>query len=156
VVKETLRLYPPAPSANRIARESFEWKGYTIEAGELVTYVPFVSHRMPTQFREPEVFRPERFDPVNGDPMKPYAYIPFAAGPRSCIGAPFATMEIKTVVAIALQRYRLDLISGQRVEATVRTTVQPKKGVLMRAHHQDGNVERSPARITGNVVGAIS
>ncbi len=156
VVKETLRLYPPAPSANRIARESFEWKGYTIEAGELVTYVPFVSHRMPTQFREPEVFRPERFDPVKGDPMKPYAYIPFAAGPRSCIGAPFATMEIKTVVAMALQRYRLDLIPGQRVEATVRTTVQPKKGVLMRAHPQDSNVERSPARVTGNVVRAVS
>ena len=156
VVKETLRLYPPAPSANRIARESFEWKGYTIEAGELVTYVPFVSHRMPTQFRDPELFRPERFDPVKGDLMKPYAYIPFAAGPRSCIGAPFATMEIKTVLAMALQRYRLDLVPGQHVEATVRTTVQPKSGIFMRAHPQDGNVERSPARITGNVVGAVA
>jgi cytochrome P450 len=156
VVKETLRLYPPAPSANRVARESFEWKGYTIEAGELVTYVPFVSHRMPTQFREPEVFRPERFDPVKGDPIAPYAYIPFAAGPRSCIGAPFATMEIKTVLAMALQRYRLDLVPNQRVDATVRTTVQPKKGILMRPHVQDGHVERSPARVTGNVVGAVS
>ena len=155
VVKETLRLYPPAPSANRVARESFRWKGYTIEAGELVTYVPFVSHRMPTQFREPETFRPERFDPVTGDPIAPYAYIPFAAGPRSCIGAPFATMEIKTVIAMALQRYRLDLIPNQRVEATVRTTVQPKTGIFMRPHPQDGAVERSPARVTGNVVGAI-
>jgi cytochrome P450 len=152
VVKETLRLYPPAPSANRVARESFEWKGYTIEAGELVTYVPFVSHRMPTQFREPEVFRPERFDPTKGDPIAPYAYIPFAAGPRSCIGAPFATMEIKTVLAMALQRYRLDLLPNQRIDATVRTTVQPKKGILMRPQPQDGHVELSPARVTGNVV----
>lgn len=153
VVKETLRLYPPAPSANRVARESFEWKGYIIEAGELVTYVPFVSHRMPTQFREPEVFRPERFDPVKGDPIAPYAYIPFAAGPRSCIGAPFATMEIKTVLAMALQRYRLDLVPNQRIDATVRTTVQPKRGILMRPHLQDGHAELSPARVTGNVVG---
>jgi cytochrome P450 len=156
VVKETLRLYPPAPSANRVARESFEWKGYTINAGELVTYVPFVSHRLPSQFREPETFRPERFDPVSGDPIAPYAYIPFAAGPRSCIGAPFATMEIKTVLAMALQRFRLDLIGGQHVEATVRTTVQPKTGIHMRPQPQDGQVERSPARVTGNVVGAVS
>ena len=155
VVKETLRLYPPAPSANRVARESFEWKGYTIEAGELVTYVPFVSHRMPTQFNEPERFRPERFDPVNGDPMKPYAYIPFAAGPRSCIGAPFATIEIKTVLAMVLQRYRLNMVPGQHVEATVRTTVQPKSGIFMRPFPQDGKVGRSPARVTGNVVGSV-
>ncbi len=152
VVKETLRLYPPAPSANRMARESFTWKGYTINAGELVTYVPFVSHRMPSQFREPETFRPERFDPVNGDPIAPYAYIPFAAGPRSCIGAPFATMEIKTVIAMALQRFRLDLLSGQHIDATVRTTVQPKAGIHMRPHPQDGRTERSVARVTGNVI----
>jgi cytochrome P450 len=150
VAKEGLRLYPPAPSANRIAREDFEWKGYTIPAGALISYSPFVSHRMPDQFREPEVFRPERFDPVAGDPIPPYAYIPFGAGPRSCVGAPFAMMEIKTVLAMALQRFRLDLIGGQRIEATVRTTLQPKYGIRMVPWEQDGHVERSPARVTGN------
>ena len=154
VIKETLRLYPPAPSANRIAHEPFEWKGYTINAGELVSYVPFVSHRMAEHFSEPERFRPERFDPAAGQPITPYAYIPFAAGPRSCIGAPFATMEIKTVLAIVLQRFRLDLVPGQHIEATVRTTVQPKDHVFMRPHPQDGLVERSPAQVSGNVVGA--
>ena len=83
VAKETLRLYPPAPSANRIVRDSFEWKGYEIEAGELVTYVPFVSHRMESQFPDPLRFKPERFAAVGGDTIAPYAYIPFAAGPRS-------------------------------------------------------------------------
>jgi cytochrome P450 len=131
VVKEVLRLYPPVPSVNRIAREAFEWKGYTINAGELVTYVPFVSHHMPNQFPEPEVFRPERFDPEKGDPIPPYAYIPFAAGPRSCVGAPFATMEIKTVLAMTLQRYRMELVPNRPVEPTVRTTLQPKSGVWM-------------------------
>src|SRR5438552_15936315 len=148
VAKEALRLYPPAPSASRIAKEDFEWKGYTIPAGALISYSPFVSHRMPDQFREPEVFRPERFDPVAGDPIPPYAYIPFGAGPRSCVGAPFAMMEIKTVLAMALQRFRLNLVAGQRVEATVRTTVQPKYGIRMVPWHQDGHVERPPARVT--------
>jgi cytochrome P450 len=154
VVKESLRLYPPAPSASRLVKEAFEWKGYVIEAGELVSYVPFVSHRMPEHFREPETFRPERFDPAGGELPPPYAYIPFAAGPRSCIGAPFATMEIKTVLAMSLQRFRLDLIGGQHIEATVRTTVQPKDHIFMRPYPQDSRVERSPARVTGNVLRA--
>ncbi len=132
VVKEVLRLYPPVPSANRVAREPFEWKGYTINAGELVTYVPYVSHRMPDQFPEPDVFRPERFDPDKGDDIAPYAYIPFGAGSRSCVGAPFALMEIKTVLAMALQRFRLDLVPGKRVEAIVRITLQPRYGLWMR------------------------
>jgi len=155
VTREVLRLYPPAPSANRIAKESFEWKGYTINAGELVSYVPFVSHRIPEYFPDPNRFRPERFDPVTGQTPPQYAYIPFAAGPRSCIGAPFATMEIKTVIAMALQRFRLDLTPNQHIEATVRTTVQPRDGILMRPQIQDGHVEKSQARVTGNVVGAV-
>ena len=154
VTKEVLRVYPPAPSANRVAKESFDWRGYRINAGELVVYSPWVSHHMPSQFRDPFVFRPERFDPEKGDPIKPYAYIPFAAGPRSCIGAPFATMEIKTVLAMVLQRYRLDLVPGQRIDAVVRTTVQPKDHILMRAYPQDGQVGRSPAPVWGNVIGA--
>ena len=156
VTKEVLRLYPPAPSANRMVKEAFEWKGYTMEPGELVSYVPFVSHRMPDQFPEPEVFKPERFDPASKPQPPPYAYIPFAAGPRSCIGAPFATMEIKTVLAMALQRFRLDLVPGQHLEATVRTTVQPQDKILVRAFPQDGNVDKSRARVTGNLVGAVA
>lgn len=129
VVKEVLRLYPPVPSANRIARQAFEWRGYTINAGELVTYVPYVSHHMPDQFPEPEVFRPERFDPEKGDAIPPYAYIPFATGPRSCVGAPFAWMEIKTVLAMTLQRFRLDVLPDRPVEPVVRTTLQPRHGI---------------------------
>jgi cytochrome P450 len=155
VVKETLRLYPPAPAANRVAREQFEWKGYTIEAGDIVIYSPFVSHRIPIQFPQPELFRPGRFDPANGETPPPYAFIPFGAGPRSCIGAPFAMMEIRTVLAMTLQRFRMDLVPGQTINATVRTTVQPEHGIRMRPYPQDGRTDRSRARVRGNVVGAI-
>jgi cytochrome P450 len=155
VVKEVLRIYPPAASLSRIAGEPFEWKGYSFRAGDIIMYSPYVSHHMPEQFAEPEVFRPERFDPLHGEKHAPGAFIPFGAGPRTCLGAPFAMMELKTVLAMLLQRFRLDLIPNQRVEATVRTTLQPKYGLLMRPQLQDGHAERSPARILGNVVGAI-
>ena len=118
-------------------------------------YSPYVSHRMPEQFAEPDVFRPERFDPVHGEKHLPGAYLPFGAGPRTCLGAPFAMMELKTVLAMLVQRFRLDVIPNQRVEATVRTTLQPKYGLRMRPHIQDGHAERSPARVLGNVIGAL-
>jgi cytochrome P450 len=156
VVKEVLRIYPPAASLSRIVREPFEWKGYTFHAGDIVMYSPYVSHRLPEQFADPEVFRPERFDPLHGERHAPGAFIPFGAGPRTCLGAPFAMMELKTVLAMILQRFRLDLLPNQRVEATVRTTLQPKYALLMRPQLQDGRADRSPAPILGNVIGAIS
>ena len=137
VVKEVLRIYPPAASLSRIVREPFDWKGYTFQAGDIVMYSPYVSHRMPEQFSDPEVFRPERFDPVSGEKHPPGAFIPFGAGPRTCLGAPFAMMELKTVLAMILQRFRLALVPNQRVEATVRTTLQPRYGLLMRPHLRD-------------------
>jgi cytochrome P450 len=154
VIKESMRLYPPAPSAVRTAREGFEWQGYTIRAGEVVFYSPYISHRMPHIFPEPETFRPERFAPDSPENPPPYAYIPFAAGPRSCIGAPFAMMEIKTVLAMTLPRFRMDLVRGQRVDQAMRLTLQPKYGIQMRPQPQDGHPERSRARVLGNVVGA--
>jgi cytochrome P450 len=154
VVKEGLRLFPPVPWANRMVKDPFEWKGYRFESGNVVVYAPYVSHHMPDQFPEPELFRPERFDPASATPPPPYAYIPFAVGPRSCIGAPFATMEIKTVLATILPRFRLDLVPGQTVHATVRTTLQPKHGIRMRPQPQDGHTARSTAPVQGNVLGA--
>ena len=137
VVKEVLRIYPPAASLSRIVREPFDWKGYAFQAGDIVMYSPYVSHRMPEQFSDPEVFRPERFDPVSGEKHPPGAFIPFGAGPRTCLGAPFAMMELKTVLAMILQRFRLALVPNQRVEATVRTTLQPRYGLLMRPYLRD-------------------
>jgi len=139
VVKEVLRIYPPAASLSRIAREPFEWKGYTFHAGDIIMYSPYVSHHMPQQFAESGVFRPERFDPEHGEKHTPGAYLRFGAGPRTCLGAPFAIMELKTVLAILLRRYRLDVISDQRVGAMVRTTLQPKYGLRMRPQLQDGH-----------------
>jgi cytochrome P450 len=154
VVKETLRLYPPATSLFRVARAAFEWHGYELPAGATIMYTPFISHRIAEHFPEPEAFLPERFDPNSANVPPSYAYIPFGGGPRSCVGAPFAMLELKTVLAMILQRFRLDLVPGQQVITTVRTTLQPKHGIRMRPEVQDKHAERSPASVFGNVVGA--
>jgi cytochrome P450 family 4 len=117
-------------------------------------YSPYISHRLAHFFPEPEPFRPVRVAPGSAENPPPYAYIPFAAGPRSCIGAPFAMMEIKTVLAMTLPRFRMDLVRGQRVDQAMRLTLQPKYGIQMRPQRQDGHAERSRARVLGNVVGA--
>src|SRR5205814_4990064 len=111
--------------------------------------------RKPSWFPGAEPVRAESLAAASGETHAPYASIPFGAGPRSCIGAPFAMMELKTVLAMLLQRFRLDLVAGQRVEATVRTTLQPRYGLRMRPHAQDGHTERSPACVHGNVIAAV-
>ena len=155
VVKESLRLYPPATSLFRTSRVSFTWQGYEFPAGATIMYTPFLSHRVAEHFPEPEAFRPERFDPTVSVVPPSYAYIPFGGGPRSCVGAPFATLELKTVLAMILQRYRLDLVPHQKVVAAVTTTLQPKYGLRVRPMPQDGHPERSTAMVFGNVVGAM-
>jgi cytochrome P450 len=128
VVKEALRLYPPLPFFYRVARETVTWEGYTIPAGCFVVYTPWVSHRLPEVFPEPTRFRPARWLP-GGDPVPANAYIPFGGGGRSCIGAPFALMEIKTILALVLQRFRLRLVPGQRIRPVMRATLQPRDGL---------------------------
>jgi cytochrome P450 len=116
-----------------VARASFTWTGYTIPAGTVVLYSPFVSHRLADQFPDPGRFRPERFDPAGGATPAPYAYIPFGGGGRACLGAGFAMMEIRTVLAMILQRYRLDLAPGPPIRLAVRLTLQPRDPLMMRA-----------------------
>ena len=109
VIKESMRLYPPAWAGTRIAQEEVEVRGYRLPKGTIVGFSEYLTHRMPEYFAEPERFLPERFDPDHGEWHPPYAYIPFGAGPRSCIGSGFALMELKTIVPIILQRFTPDL-----------------------------------------------
>jgi hypothetical protein len=78
------------------------------------------------------------------------------ADPGQSAGQSHSWIEIKTVLAMIIQRFRLDLVPPQQVVANVRTTLQPKYGLWMRPYPQDGHPERSPASVRGNVVGAIS
>ena len=89
---------------------------------------PFVTHRHPAFWDDPERFEPARFS--SGHTTRPrYAYFPFGGGPRACIGSVFALMEMQVIVAMVAQRYELSLAPGRFVEPDPRTVLAPRHGV---------------------------
>ncbi|NXW65318.1 CP4V2 protein, partial [Eurystomus gularis] len=108
VVKEALRLFPSVPLFGRVLREDCFIRGYQVPKGTNVAVVTYALHRDPDIFPDPEEFRPERFLPENCKGRHPYAYVPFSAGPRNCIGQRFAQMEEKALLALILRRFWVD------------------------------------------------
>lgn len=149
VVKETLRLMPPASLLLRQSTAAFELGGYGLPRGTMIFISPFITHRLPGHWDAPQAFRPERWEQI--DPSI-YAYLPFGAGPRMCIGTTFALMEIKLALALIVQRFRLALPAGARVEPELRLTLRPRGGLPMRIHAQDRAFQRAPI---GGGIGAI-
>ncbi|XP_056415431.1 cytochrome P450 4V2-like isoform X1 [Hyla sarda] len=105
VVKEALRLYPSVPFFARTTTEDCFIRGLTVPKGVSIVIVPYALHRDPEYFPEPEEFKPERFLPENASGRNPYAYIPFSAGLRNCIGQRFALMEEKVVLSAILRNF---------------------------------------------------
>jgi cytochrome P450 len=133
-VKESLRLYPPSAFLfSRQAMEDVELGGYRLRRGSWVIISPYVMHRDPRHFREPEAFDPGRFAPGRVEEIPGYAYLPFGGGPRVCIGSALATMEMVLVAATVLQRFRMDIAPGQgEVEPELAVVLRPKGGLRMR------------------------
>jgi cytochrome P450 len=134
VVKETLRLYPPIHVGNRIVAEDTTISGYDLAAGTRVMASIYLSHRDERYWEEPEQFRPERFD-RNGDKPPAFTYIPFGGGPRACIGASFAQVEAKVVLARILQQYELSN-TGRKVKPYMGATLEPHPGVFLRVQRR--------------------
>jgi cytochrome P450 len=134
VVKEALRLYPPAWAGGRLAAEAIEWQGYHFPPGTFVMYSQWLSHRLPEIFHDPEAFRPERFDAAHGEPHPPFAYVPFGGGARLCLGMTFALQEMKVVLSALLGRWRFTLEPGQRIVPRPLVTLSPRHGIRMRVH----------------------
>ena len=117
VIEEALRLYPPAATLSREAIGPDVLVGRRIPAGAVVTVSPFVLHRHRTLWRDPDAFDPERFLGDNREAIDRYAYIPFGAGPRVCIGMGFAMLEAMAVLGHLLRAFRFDLAPGHAVVA---------------------------------------
>jgi len=132
VVTESMRLYPPAWIVNRTAIEPFELGGYSFPAGTRVAVSQWVTHRLPEFWGDADTFRPERWDPATGQKPPQGAYFPFGAGPRICIGMPFAQLEARLVLAALLQRYVPALVPGWPVRPFPRVTLRLKHGLRMR------------------------
>jgi len=131
VINESWRMLPPAWTQGRRATEDIELDGYHIPAGTLFIVSQWVLHHLPDIWGDPDEFRPERWDPVNGQKVPQGAYFPFGAGPRICIGMPFAQMETKLLLATILQKYTPRLVPGFPVVLQPRVTLRPKHGMRM-------------------------
>jgi sterol 14-demethylase len=102
---EALRLHPPLVTLQRLVKRDFVYKGCTIPAGTTITISPYVAHRIPELFPDPE-----RFDPNRPEPKHPFALIPFGAGRRKCVGNAFALLQVKSIFCALLRRYAFELV----------------------------------------------
>jgi cytochrome P450 len=129
VIEESLRLYPPAWGFSRRALGDDEVGGYRVPKGSLVFLIPFVVHRRPKLWPDPDRFDPGRFAPEYESTRPRFAYIPFGAGPRGCIGNQFAMLEAQLIVATIAQRYRIELVPDQRIRPEPLITLRPAPGI---------------------------
>jgi cytochrome P450 len=132
VIEESMRLYPPAHTTGRQPLAADEILGHRIPAGAEVLIMPWLLHRKPQLWEQPDRFDPERFSPERSAERPRFAYIPFGAGPRICIGAAFAMTEAILILANIAQRYRLHLKPGFPVEPQGLITLRPRYGLQMR------------------------
>ncbi|MBS1913709.1 MAG: cytochrome P450 [Bacteroidetes bacterium] len=130
VVKESMRLYPPAWRIGREAIEECTIRGYRIPQGAQVVMSQWIVHRDPRFFADADQFRPERWEDIPGT-LPRYAYFPFGGGARRCIGDTFAMMEARLIVAAVHQRFRLRLLPDQRIDLWPSITLRPRHGVRM-------------------------
>jgi len=126
-IKETLRVRPVVPHAARTLATPQKIGAHELPAGVMLLPSIYLTQRRPDVFEEPERFQPERF---LGKRYTPYEYFPFGGGVRRCIGASFATFEMKIVLSEILSRVSLRAAPGSRVRVTVRAiTLSPSEGM---------------------------
>jgi cytochrome P450 len=132
VIKEALRLYPPIHVGQRRAGEDVELQGYHVPEDSRIMYSIYLSHRDQRYWENPEQFCPARFDHHSGQKQPPFTYVPFGGGPRNCIGAAFAQVESKVVLARLLQTFEFELLNGPEIKPFMGATLEPRPGVKMR------------------------
>jgi cytochrome P450 len=131
VVKESMRLYPPAWSLARTVTKEVELGGYRLPVGANVVMSQWILHRDPRFFEQPEQFNPDRWTAEAAQRLPRFAYFPFGGGPRLCIGASFAMMEANLLLAAIAQRFQLRLAPGHSVAALPSITLRPRYGMRM-------------------------
>jgi cytochrome P450 len=131
VFSEAARLYPPVWTFSREAVED-DWLGdVQVRKGSTIMVCAYAMHRNPRHWENPEGFDPDRFLPERAEARHPFAYFPFSAGPRTCLGKRFGQIEGVIVAAMVAQRYRLELVPGHEIAAEPMITLRPRSKVPM-------------------------
>jgi cytochrome P450 len=131
IFQESMRLYPPAPSLVRIARNGTSLGGYPVAASASIVIPIYVVHRHERLWDEPLRFDPARFSPEAKIGRHRCAYMPFGAGPRTCIGSTFAMLEGKTMLATLLAQAKFELPEKEVPEPLARITLRPRAGLKL-------------------------
>lgn len=139
VAREAMRLYPPAYIIGRQALADDKLGPYHVPAGKNVMINIYGLHRHPKYWDAPNEFRPERMlDPAASDPNR-YAYLPFGAGPRACIGSRFSIVEMQIILASFARAFRFERTSNAEVQPAPLFTLKPGRPIHLRLHRQPGN-----------------
>ncbi|GLV56673.1 cytochrome P450 [Dictyobacter sp. S3.2.2.5] len=140
VFKEAMRLYPPAYAVSRVALRDCDLNGYPIKKQDLVLAAIYAIHRRPEYFSNPEMFDPERFTPEREKQLPRYAYMPFGAGPRICIGNHFALMEGHLLLVTLAQHVSFELVTGQHIvpDPNKTITIRPHEPIKMVVKRRSG------------------
>ncbi len=156
VIQEALRLYPPIWAISRRAIADDQVGPWKIPAGSIVSICPWVMHRRPDLWEQPSRFDPERFAPGASPTTDKYAYLPFGAGPRVCIGAQLAMMEAKIILASVIQRYRVEVHAPDDIAIQSRMSLGPRDGMparLERIERPHAGDQRSSSRARAGAAG---
>lgn len=147
VMKESMRVLPASAYSQRMATEAVTLGPLHLPRGTGVVFTPIITHHLAEHYPQPERFLPDRW--INLRPS-PYAYHPFGAGPRLCIGAPLATAIIRVALERILTRFRLMTVPGSMIGAHIESTMLfPTNSVPMEIHPADGNYGAN--RVVGNI-----
>ena len=132
VVKESLRLYPPGWMTTRRVRNDTMLGDYLLRAGSTIIVSQYVSHRDPALWDHPDEFDPTRFEPPSQDRRPKFAYYPFGAGPRQCIGKEIALLEMMAIIPALLKHYRFTIIPDQEIGMWPLSALKPRFGIKAR------------------------
>lgn len=147
VVDEGLRLYPPAYKFTREAIGDDEIGGVVVPAGTVVVLSPWVTHRQPKLWKDPESFDPDRFSPARAVDIPPFAYFPFGGGLRLCAGRSFALLEAQLVLALLVRRFRFESTGAGEIPPQAGLVLRPSRDVTVRIHRRTSESRVRPATL---------
>lgn len=147
VLKEAMRLYPVTTVVARQATETVMLGHHAIAKNSAVLIAPWTLHRRSDYFADPLCFQPDRFTPDHQEQMPKFAYLPFSAGPRVCIGNAFAMMQMRINLATILQRYRLSTVPGYQFEPIYQFNTRIRYGLPMQLQARAPQTDADPVRM---------